>query len=459
MRSFAQKRLVLVVVAMVAYSAAGCRVAEAQKSKQKSPEGKKAPQRQGQSRKAKMADVFTTYWDRNPVDLAVTPVPIRPATTAFQPARAPAAADGAGRRCFINDARNSRVPHPAGTNPWRQRWRSELSGAAPVCLMSAGDRILIQGPLTWSLWTTEGKHIRAGSLQFAAVSIDRETARFFSANNAGLVQAWRVDDGTHSFSVALYYGHTYGRTFIARRDQRLLTVSTELPEDPHGLEPENSIIEVTDLKDREPRSYDQPGGPVVMADLIAPTKLLITALHDRSAVVATTDRVYRLNLDLKFQAALTGSFTPKVMSLDEAGRIYLVAESDGRTNLWLMSPEGERYYSFLFPPGATTEYPPIIGYDHTVYLITGEHVVAVGTDGKLKWSRSPGGRIAGAVITTDDRLVVAAGSEILAYDSKGERRTLFQASGDSFVTPPIFTDASHLVVASAGALYSLETGK
>ena len=407
--------------------------------------------------KKSMDDSFTTYWDKKPVELGVPLRDISPATGRLDVPRAPATNDSTTRGCFVNDSLNSRVNHSVGVLPWRVKWRAKLmSGTTPLCLGGTTDGIVLQALTTWMLWSGGGELVASGAMEASGVTVDPGLSVFLAADHSGLIEGRRLSDGRPGFSLALYYGSDFARTFIARRGRYLFTVSTERPTDPHGPAPERSILEITDLvTPSAPRSYDQPGGPVVVGDLIRSTSVLLAAVQADNIYVATHNRIYQIDLGLKFHAAISGKFTPLAISLDEGGHICLLAETQAGHELWVLNSAGERYYSFRLPPNLATTYPPIIGYDHVVYLIAGEHVLAVDTDGKLNWSHSTTGRVAGAVATPEDVVVGAAGNEIFAYNSKGEKRVLYSAPGEVFATSPMFTSDGDLVVASGSALYRL----
>ena len=405
-----------------------------------------------------MADVFTTSWDATPVRIDAPSHVIAPAPRATASVRAAPGEDRSVRRCFVNDSLNSRVVRRVqGVAGWQVRWRTGLPPmTTPICLLTAGDRIVLQALSDWSLWTTEGRSVASGPLVRSGVALDPQTAVYLFADHAGLIVARRLDDGQRSFAAGLSYGSSFARTFVARRGQRLFTVSLEMAQDPHAPEPENTMLEVSDLGDpANQKSFGQPDAPVVTADLIRETRLMVPAMLGDTIVVAVRDWIYSLDLDLHFHSAITGSFTPRFLSLDEAGRIYLLADASGRTALWQLSPRGERYYAFVLPSGVTPSMPAIVGYDHTAYVIAGSHIFSVAGDGKLNWSRAAAGVIAGAAATPDDLLVVSEGSDIAAYDARGERRTLHSIRGEQITTAPVFTASGDLLVATGASIYCL----
>jgi outer membrane protein assembly factor BamB len=189
-------------------------------------------------------------------------------------------------------------------------------------------------------------------------------------------------------------------------------------------------------------------------------------------VVATHDRIFTIDMELEVQQELTGSFGPMALSLDEAGRIYIIVYIGGTRDcflgghyeLWLLTPDGERLWAYEFPAGMQACFPPIVGYDHTVYSfaapggydVNGQTLYAISPDGKLRWSRPEPGQYAHAVVTADDFLLVARGSDVAAYDSNGERKVLFTFPGEVLNAPPLLTERGELIVASTTALHCLE---
>jgi hypothetical protein len=63
--------------------------------------------------------------------------------------------------------------------------------------------------------------------------------------------------------------------------------------------------------------------------------------------------------------------------------------------------------------------------------------------------------VAGAVVTANDQLLVSVGSMLLAFDEKGERRTLYAFEGEELVTQPILTERERIIVATQESLYYL----
>src|SRR5262249_43624478 len=152
------------------------------------------------------------------------------------------------------------------------------------------------------------------------------------------------------------------------------------------------------------------------------TTQLLAALHEETLVVATADHVYLTDLNLHIHADLKDSFEPIRMSLDETGRIYLVVRVKGQPALWLLTSKGERQLSVPLP--VDLQYlltPPVIGYDHRVFLCAPNHLVAIGPDGRRAWEQTPKQAMGGISATADDQLLVADGRELAVFDATGNR--------------------------------------
>ncbi|HMB92333.1 MAG TPA: hypothetical protein VKP65_15885, partial [Rhodothermales bacterium] len=278
-----------------------------------------------------------------------------------------------------------------------------------------------------------------------------------------LIRAQHMTDGAPAYSLFARFGDTYARAFLARRDTRLLIVSVEVEGDPHGThEPENAVVEVQHVG--EPVQVDENGflrSGRRLADVIFDTVDVQVALAGDTLVAAVPDQLYTLDLGLQVQQVWEGAFTPLAMSLDETGAAYLIVhtvseEDEERYALWVVTPEGERIVDSNVPePEEDEQAPPIVGYDHHIYLPQGDSLHAFSPDGEHLWAKFGGGLFAGAVATADHRVLVAGGGWLSAFDTSGERTMVFVHDSASWVTPPVLTEHGDILVATEQHLYRL----
>lgn len=364
-------------------------------------------------------------------------------------------------RPFVNACLNSRLAQTLPVGEWTIRASTSLEpGLHSKHILHAFDRIIIQGDGPWQLFDKDCNSLARGYLDGSDVLLDAENKLFYLSDAAGMIEAYNLNDGKRTFSASLLFGQAYYRSFMARRNERMIVVSIEReidqdaePED----KPQDSTIEV--LKFDEPQSIDQDGilrSSQVVAELIRKTLWLLSALQDETLVVAADNQICLMDFDLQIKTAINGEFAPTAMSLSNAGNICLIVRHEGNQHLWLITPNGERVYSAELPGDINNIYhPPIIGYDNRVYLIADKRLLAFNSSGDCIWECKTQSDIGGAAITADNQLLVSMGAELAAFDADCKYKTLYEFKGESLQTPPTLTSGGELLVASGSKLYCL----
>ncbi len=412
----------------------------------------KAPAKK--KRNVKMSTPLFRYRDEARVALP----PETPITPAAKPVMAPRATAEPGYVAmqFVNAARNSRSGVNAPPSPLTIRWRSPLiaSNQPPMVLLAAADRVVAYGELSWQLFQSDGASLGHAAIGMGAVTLDPEWNLVYYPDKFGRVAANQLSDGASAFSLLPRQTKGFARRLLTRFEHSLFAVSYEVPIDAHAADPEYSIAESFDLIGPENRkSWLDAGGPAVVQDAVAKSAVMLPAMRKDSLVLALDNVIYTLDPRLEVRSVLAGEFQPLAFSLDEARRIYLLLGAGGKMYLWRISPAGERLYSLVLPPGFDiVASPPIVGYDHTVYLVSGRFILSVAQDGKLNWSREAPTAIAGAVVTPDNQLIVSEGANVTVWNAKGDR-TVLHAFPEALVTAPVLTKEGALFVASRTTLY------
>jgi hypothetical protein len=383
---------------------------------------------------------------------------IRPAAAAK--ALPPAAPSGVGGypMAYANESRNSRTSQTLPAGDWRVRWRvSVKTEPGPVLVLQQGNRILVRA-VDWQLLDPDGGVLAMGPAGGGPIVLDAAHGLFYRFLPTAFLAAARLSDGHQVFLSSPAYGEGYSRIFMARHADRLVTAAIERALDPHGgRQPSHSLFEALDL--HEPFDTTELG---LLKSATSPGELhigsvdLVAAATANSIVAAVPDCIFLAGWDMTVRLALTGTFDPVLMSLDEANRIYLVVRSGQRFALWLVNPDGERLYAIDLPESVPQPSgPPIVASDHTVYLIAGSQVIAVAPDGKLNWLKAAPGHIGGAIVTADDQLLLAEGDSITAWDRLGQRRVVHAFPGEKLTSPPVLASNGDLLVASQGSLFCL----
>lgn len=404
--------------------------------------------------------VDTTWTEDTPVVEA--PRKIQEASHVEVPS--PAAPDGEGfPRRFANEAHNSRISGDLPEGRWEIQWKTELDDEFfPDVLLTHGRRILLEGYSRWQLYDTKGELLATSRRGPSEVVLDGSHSLLYALDSIGYLSAWSLREGELAFHMPVDFGDQFSRPFIVRRGQRLITVGIGRALQPHARPENRSFVEVIDLGDS--LQIDEDDILISLRTrtrLTRCTRLLLTALQGDTLVIATQDRIYRADFDLQLQRAFTGTFTPKSVSLDEAVRIYLIVSTETDTGeerqaLWVVTPDGEQRIDVEIPEHPEGTYtPPIIGYNHQVYILLGDRIMAISPKGDVRWTERVGVPISGAVVTANDRLLVSAGAYLFAFGVDGTRTVVFGLEDGEWATPAIVTERGRLLAASKQYLYCL----
>jgi len=394
-----------------------------------------------------------------PLRVAVAAQPIHAAEYSPITTAVPTAGDGSFRRAFANEQLNSRLAQTVPAGVWRPRWRTELeAGLDPAFILSAAGSIVVEGSDAWSLFTTAGAYVASVTLGPGNIVVGVDGNTFYHPDALGRIVARASTDGDIQFRFFPMFGKGHRRSLIARMGQRMLIVSSEMPARTHyeAHTPDLTTIEIEDLGgirvdvDRFLEDGSRP------ATLLSRTNPVLTALAGETLVIALPDHLYLADRELHITTDLNADFVPERISVDEAGRIYLVARTHEGRALWIVTPNGDRVMNIAVPDTMPSLIaPPIVGYDHRVYLVSDDHVRATNPDGTLAWEHLSTARIVGAVVTEDDRLLVAAGSQVANFDGRGERTLLYDVGSEQLRSPAVLSPSAEMLFATDRYLYCL----
>jgi hypothetical protein len=190
---------------------------------------------------------------------------------------------------------------------------------------------------------------------------------------------------------------------------------------------------------------------------------LHVAMNEDTLIIAVENLIYVADPELSIQKVLAGYFYPISMSLDEQGNIYLLARSpEPISTLILMGTTADgilfctRQLSGRADKGTP---PPVIGFDHTLYLLLHDRIQAFTMHGAPLWEGHAGGPIAGGVVTPDGNLLVGGGAILSAFDEGGQRTILRVFDGEAICSQPLPCLDGSLHVATEEYLYRLTPRK
>jgi hypothetical protein len=339
------------------------------------------------------------------------------------------------------------------------KWQVELpSRFSPTSVLAGGGRIVVEGSNAWWLVDASSRRgLEQGQLSVGEVVLDPPRQVFYAPNPNGYLAAYALSDGHREFFLTPFFGEEFNRALVERRERRILMVSVERPLSSHAnIVAYRSVAELWDLA--EPSEVSDSGRlkSAKRADyLMAETAHLLSALHGDTLALATDDNVFLAGFDLKLQRQFTDKFHPLFLSMDEVPRLYMIVRVESGLELWILSHTGERILRWSLPSGFEPSAPPLVGFDHIVYLTGPHRLVAIDPSGTIRWEKSEESEVAGAGITPEGNLIVAAGSNLFSYDATGKRTLLFTVPDDAFVTAPATDEKGNLLVAGRRRLYCL----
>ncbi|MBM4440877.1 MAG: hypothetical protein FJ027_10665 [Candidatus Rokubacteria bacterium] len=389
------------------------------------------------------------------------PARIQPKATAHAvPDARPSGRGGVSRR-FANDRLNGRVGVELPRGTWEVAWQVDLDPRYPAdALLAADERILILSPLQWSLLDGRGRPLARGPRGGSDVVLAADRGLFHEVDAFGAWTARSLADGTTRYHTLLPNGASFARYFVVAHQTRHVAVGIEQPlgaHDGEGRAPRETLIEAFSAP--EPIETDETAmlrSATESAELRLDTLKTAAAHDDGMLVLALADTVLWLDLKLQPVAAFEDRFAPEMLSLDETRTAYLVAETGTRHQLSAITSAGERLYMFELPKRLVPlRQPPIVGYDHGVYLLSERMIVALAADGEIRWARPAAAGFAGGFVTGNGQLLASDGGEVVAFDEDGQRRSLYAFVGERRLTSPVLTDAGEILVASEKVLYCL----
>lgn len=140
-----------------------------------------------------------------------------------------------------------------------------------------------------------------------------------------------------------------------------------------------------------------------------------------------------------------------MLALGRHGDLYVVR----REELVALDPQGRVRWRFPVPePGVQA--PPIVGQAGVIYLSTVRGLLAVTSDGKLKWEYARGRVTSWPVETPSGNVLVLAGGELLALKPDGEQAWSVRLSGPLGSTSPAVAPDGTIYLLTRDRLYAYD---
>jgi len=391
-------------------------------------------------------------------ELTVNAQPIRAAERPALPPRATPGPQDDYLTPFGNPSQNSRVGRPVADGKWEVLWKTPLRPRnTPSFVLQAGDRLAVQATV-WQLFDLEGRLIASNLSGAGQLNLDAPRGLFYFIDKDGYVAARDLPTGKEKFTTMATMGDEGKYPLLYRHGRKFIMAGIERQLDPHGHhKASTSEVGVIDLG--EPMQVADSGlvlSVKTVGNLKFSDRSLLAALSGERLVVALPKEFLIGDLDGNVKGRWSDKFEPKALSLDELVRSYLVVDFNGTQFLWIMNAEGQRVLAVALPKDQPVVHPPIIGYDHKVYLVSAKSIQAFDPAGNPVFSIPIKNGFGGAAVTADDKLLVADGPELVVFGSDGLSKVLHSFGKESLKTPAILTPQGRILVATDETLFCLQ---
>jgi hypothetical protein len=359
---------------------------------------------------------------------------------ALRPAE-PSSGAAHATRAFLNDSQNGRSAFRLPPGPWALRVRAPLPwGVAARAVLTDGVRVLIDAPGRWVLLDSNGRLVRLAAPGSSCPVLDPAAKVFYYLTDRfGVIEAVSLDTGARLWDFQPDLPDGAARSDLRIRGRTLVAIATRAggrsPVESFDLGPNPAVNEGVLTSARRVAALEYAGAPLAAAS----GERLALALKDR---IVLTD--WQLRLRDEFERPVE----PAAVSLDEIGRVYLLSGPPAARQLAVYSPRGEQIYRVdLGRDTSRFPVPPLVSFEHEVYLLLGDRVVALSAEGDKRWIL-PLGRVAGGIVTADGSLLVTAGPQLAAIGADGGKRVL-AAVDEPFLTAPVLTEGGEVLAATA----------
>jgi hypothetical protein len=362
-------------------------------------------------------------------------------------------------RPFLDDGLTSRASASLSAGTYEVVWKADLAGEPVDFVLSSVDRVVVEGNRrsgTWFLFdAATGRRLNQASAGASDLLLDRGRSLIYGNDRDGAVSGYALGTGALRWRYLLNDRVRSWRTYLGRRD-RYLYVASMSTMIPHALPADEGKVEIHELEASERVDDGYLRSAKRLANKIYKTKNIVAALGETHLVVAVAGRVEVLGTDLKELHVFEGKFLPDQLSVqsgvDEKGGINLIASDDAGLALWRLSKDARLVARTALPAGPALA-PPLVDHEGRAIVVFADKLIAIGVTGAVVWEHSfP--EVAGAIVTRDNKILVAAGAQLVTLDRTAQVRPVAKVP-ETLVTPPALTADGHIFVASRDHLFAL----
>jgi len=367
--------------------------------------------------------------------------------TPLPPAAAPSVPTGF-LRPYANERLNSRLSQPLPLGSWAPSWDVPIDPSIkPSGLLAYGASVLALGLSAYQLFVAKKGLVNQPTTGRDAEIIPSANV-FLIPDRYGRIVAFDLISAAPSEILSPAGGMETKRTYFHRRpDGVTIVASLDESANPHNSAP--TIVTYLQV-------FNAAGQATASRDAL--NEPLYIAMHENFSVQARRGAVDFIDLSLNVQRRLVADMTPQGLSLDESGRCYLLCAARNRQQLWIVSHTGE-YSATSLPDGVTVfQRPPVVGYDHRIYLLALDRILCLAANGQIEWQYQAPGRVVGATVSPNGLLLAAIGDAVVVLNPGGEARTLCRVAGEQLMGSPILGSTGELYALSDRRLHCFVNG-
>jgi hypothetical protein len=306
------------------------------------------------------------------------------------------------------------------------------------------------GKREWIYVDRESRQSQSEGYRAGELVLDAENGLGYATNpgDATLVYGVRLETG--DLSISFFVTPSGPRDVIRRRGDNFLVFGwNERHVNPIGPEPTRAWLQLVEVDTQKGQDYWHQYDAIVIADLEFTGRPFCIAVNGNDVIVAIPNHLYRFNEKLELIDEVAAQFEPLALSLDEASRVYVAVRIHNKTEFWIVDSSGNRYLRAALPAELpdrvhpTDGYlndrvPPLIGFDHTSFIILKDRIVSIGLDGAIRWSYATAEPSPGAIVTAENVLVASVGTQVVRIAPDGEATILYDTKNEPITTAPAF---------------------
>ncbi len=352
--------------------------------------------------------------------------------------------------------RTGRASSPLLCDRFDVVWSVPLGPAtSPTSLLVGHACIVVEGRHRLAV-TRQGQMASSHSGRPRAKWLDASGPRLLSDAPEGGLSSYTLPGGARECSIALSLPSGHVTCAVLPGPDQLLVVMTS--QRTHGGG-DDVVVEVVRAHDWQQIQNGRLYGLEPVAGMIREQDWLAeAALAATGPVLATADGILWCDWWLRPLAEHLHALRPLALSVDRAGRAFVIGNDDLRArHLVIVHPGGPVQTSISLPEADAGEVQPVeaqpvlVASDGSGYLVTPGQILRLSAEGRVEWSRPCGARPRAAL--AGNGLLLLVDDDLSVLDPAGERTLLWKPPA-ALVTPPILV-GREVVVASHDHLFLL----